>query len=88
MLKVLKFQAIWCSPCKQLTPVVKEIKSELNNFELKEVDVDDFKNNDIVKEYQVRNIPTLIFEKDGEIVEKLVGVHSKEKIIQTINKYV
>ena len=73
------FQADWCGPCKQQKPVVKEIEAEEDNVEIEEFDVED--DQEVVNEYEVKSVPTLVIEKNDEVVEQLTGFTQKEKLV-------
>ena len=81
---LVDFWAAWCGPCKMLTPIIEELSKD---FEGKAViakcDVDS--NAGIAGEYGIRNIPTIIFLKDGEVVDKHVGVGTKDLLTQKLN---
>ena len=73
---VLDFWATWCGPCKAIAPYIDELAVEFEGKALiGKVNVDE--NNDIAMKYGVRNIPTVIFIKDGKQVDKQVGAASK-----------
>lgn len=82
---VIDFWAEWCGPCRMMSPIVDELAAE---FEGKVVigkcDVE--QNDDITMKYGVRNIPTIIFLKDGELVDKQVGACSKDALKAKIEK--
>lgn len=85
-LVVIDFWAEWCGPCRMMTPIVEELAKE---YEGKAVigkcDVDD--NDSVAAKYSVRNIPTIIFLKGGQVVDKQVGVSSKSALEEKINKH-
>lgn len=82
---ILDFNATWCGPCKQMEPIINELISEFGNqIFIEKVDVEI--NDDLAKKYSIRNIPTLVFLKDGNVVEKLVGSQKKQTIIEKINQ--
>ena len=76
---LLDFWAEWCGPCRMVAPIVEELASEYNGKAvIVKCDVDS--NDDIVADYKIRNIPTLIFLKNGEVVDKHVGAISKDAL--------
>lgn len=77
---MVDFWAVWCGPCRMVGPVVEEIAGEYNGKAVvAKVDVDT--NQDIAAKYGIRNIPTILYFKDGEVVDKVVGVAPKEQLI-------
>ena len=80
---LVDFYATWCGPCRMLSPILDEVLEE-TNITLLKVDVD--KNEMIAKRYGIMSIPTMILFKNGEIVEKRVGMTSKDELIKWINE--
>ena len=81
---VLDFWAEWCGPCRMVGPIIDELHGEFeSSVAIGKVDVDD--NNDIVAEYGIRNIPTVLFFKGGQVVDKQVGAAGKEVFTEKIN---
>lgn len=82
---VIDFWAEWCGPCRMIGPIVEELA---NDFAGKAVvgkcDVDE--NNEVATKFGVRNIPTIIFLKGGQVVDKQVGYCSKEVLAEKLNK--
>ena len=76
---LVDFWAVWCGPCRMLSPVVDEIAEEGGDFVVAKVNVDNEPN--IANEYSISAIPTLLVFKNGEVVNKSVGVISKEEIL-------
>ena len=82
---VIDFWAEWCGPCRMLTPVVEELAEQYaNDVIIGKCNVDD--NNDISMKYGIRNIPTVIFLKDGQVVGKQVGACNKAVLEDNIKK--
>ena len=82
---VIDFWAEWCGPCRMLTPIIEELAGEYENDVLiGKCNVDD--NNEVSMKYGIRNIPTVIFLKGGEVVDKQVGACSKAALAEKIEK--
>lgn len=72
---VVDFWAPWCGPCKMLGPIVDQLAEENTDVTIGKVNIDE--NMELAVDKQIRGVPTLLFYKNGELVEKLVGVKSK-----------
>lgn len=83
---LVDFWAVWCGPCRMLGPIVEELS---HDFEGKavvgKVDVDN--NQQASLEYGIRNIPTILIFKNGEVVDRLVGVSPKEVIAEKLSAH-
>lgn len=78
--------ATWCGPCKVIGPLVDQISSEYHGqLQVGKLDADGAR--DLITELGVRNIPTLLLYKDGEIVERNTGMVTKEKIEELITNH-
>jgi len=86
MVTVKKFSAVWCGPCRALTPVMNEIKGNYSNVKFEEYDIDEY--SDITEEYGVRSVPTVIIVKDGIEVNRFTGLSSKMTYVNAINEAV
>ncbi|KAA6301968.1 MAG: Thioredoxin C-1 [Candidatus Ordinivivax streblomastigis] len=76
---VVDFWAEWCGPCKMISPYVDELAAEYDDrVIIGKVNVDE--NENLPTEYGIRNIPTLLFFKDGELVDKHVGAATKDAL--------
>ena len=80
--KIIRFTAKWCKPCSQLAPIMNELEKENKDIEFETIDLDE--NKDLTTKHEVRSIPTLIFFRDGEEVDRLVGGKSKSEIQERI----
>lgn len=84
---LMDFWATWCGPCRVLSPTVDEVASEMEgSVVVAKCNVDDCE--DIAASYGIRNIPTLLFFKNGEVIDRTVGVVSKQEIINKINNLI
>ncbi len=82
---VIDFWAEWCGPCRMIAPIVDELAAEYEGqVVIGKCDVED--NDDITVKYGVRNIPTIIFLKNGELVDKQIGACSKDALKEKIQK--
>ena len=82
---VIDFWAEWCGPCRMIAPIVDELAAEYGDqVVIGKCDVQE--NDDIAVKYSVRNIPTLLFLKNGELVDKQVGACSKDALKAKIEK--
>jgi len=77
---LVDFSAVWCGPCKMLDPIVKQLAGEWEG-KVKVVKIDADQNPNILMQYSVLGIPTLLFFKDGELKERLTGYQPKDKLI-------
>ncbi len=76
---VVDFWATWCGPCRMVGPVISELAEEYDGrIAVGKCDVEE--NEELVVEFGIRNIPTILFFKDGQLVDKIVGAQPKVKI--------
>lgn len=84
---VVDFFANWCGPCRKMAPLLEEVEEELSS-KVKFAKIDTDENLEAAKKYQVSGLPTLMIFKNGEAVERLVGLMPKSSIITNIEKHV
>ena len=84
---LVDFWAPWCGPCKMLAPVIDELAKEFDG-KAKICKVNSDEQADLSAKYGVRSIPTMLFIKDGEIVDQLVGASPKQAIADKINSLI
>ena len=78
--------APWCGPCKTISPIIDEISAEyLGKIKVGKMEADS--NRDKIMELGVRNIPTILLYKNGEIVDKSTGAVTKQKLVEMIDKH-
>ena len=83
-LVIVDFWAVWCGPCRMLSPLLDEVEEEMaDKIKVVKVNVDDA--DEIAMQFRIRSIPTLIFFKDGQIVDKSVGALPKSLLVEKIN---
>lgn len=81
---LIDFWATWCGPCRMLSPTVDDVAQELEGkVVVAKCNVDDAE--DVAVTYGIRNIPTLLYFKDGQLADRTVGVVSKDEIISRLN---
>lgn len=84
---VVDMGAEWCPPCKMLEPIMKEVAAEVaGRAAILSLDVDESRMT--ASRFNILNVPTMIFFKDGEEAERLIGVSPKENIVAVIDRLV
>ena len=83
---IVDFFANWCGPCRKLSPILEEVEQELSG-DVKFTKINTDENIEAAKTYQVSGLPTLLVFKNGEPVERMVGLMPKSSIITNIEKH-
>lgn len=85
-LVLVDVHAVWCGPCRIISPIIDQISNEFHEkLSVGKLEAD--KNKETLSELSVRNIPTILLYKDGEIIDKSVGSTTKEKLVEMINNH-
>ena len=79
---LIDFYADWCGPCKMLSPIIEAVANENEDIKVVKINVDNAQ--DLAIEYQVMSIPTIVVIKDGQEVNRTVGVVSKSQIEEMV----
>ena len=84
---VVDFWATWCGPCRAIAPMIEELANEYDGkIVVGKCDVEE--NDDLAMEFGIRNIPTILFIKNGVVVDKHVGASTKSKLQEKFDKLV
>jgi len=84
--KVLLFTAPWCGPCKVIKQVIAKIpEADFGDVKLYAINVD--KDAEMAKKYSVRSIPTMVFIKDGAVVDSVIGALNEDSIKSKVSEY-
>ena len=75
---LVDFWAVWCGPCQMMAPILHELEAEMPDVQIGKVNVDE--QMDLARQFRVVSIPTLIIFKNGQEVQRMVGVTSKEAL--------
>ena len=86
-LVLIDFWATWCGPCRMQAPILDQLEGEYDESEFRVVKMDVDENPETPSAFGIMSIPTLLLKKDGEVVEKLIGVHSKDQLKEVVDKH-
>ena len=81
----IDFYADWCVPCQILTPILHEIDKKYKDLEIYKINIDESPHANVI--HGITSVPTIVFFKDGEEVERKVGLMSMEKISKIIEEF-
>ena len=82
---IVDFFANWCGPCRMMAPILEDVQKEMGDkVQIYKVDVDDSEN--LSRQFGIMSIPTIIFFKDGELVNKHIGLWMKDSMIEEISE--
>ena len=76
--------ADWCGPCQMLSPIIDQLSEEATDVEFYKLDADD--SEEVMSEYGIMSIPTLLIFEDKQLKAKLVGFKTKEELLKAINE--
>ena len=83
-LVIVDFWATWCGPCRMLSPILDEVEEQMQDkISVVKVNVDDA--DEIAAQFRIMSIPTLLFFKSGQVVDKTVGAMPKAALVEKIN---
>ncbi len=83
---VVDFWAVWCMPCKKLSPLLEEVAGEFGDrVEIVKINVDEER--ELAAQYRIMSIPTVMIFKDGQKVDEFIGLRPKPAIVAQISKH-
>jgi thioredoxin 1 len=77
---IVDFHALWCSPCKIQSPILKEVATELGE-KVRVIKIDVDQNSEISRQFNIQSVPTIIVFKSGKVIWRQSGVVSKNQLI-------
>ena len=81
---LVDFWAIWCGPCKMIAPIIEEIANEFESkIKVGKINVD--KEPELSIKYGIVSIPTILIFENGQVINKAVGYHNKEQLIEALD---
>lgn len=87
-LHIVKIGAPWCGPCRNLGDILHNMdENKIGNTLIADVNIEEEENEDIASKYSVRSIPVMLFVKNGEVVNKIVGAVNADAIYSKIEEY-
>lgn len=83
---IIDFYADWCVPCKAISPLLEELTAKYTNITIAKCNVEE--NDDLIDKYNIKNIPTLIYLKDGEVMARLTGSKKFEQLEEKLKEII
>ncbi len=78
MIIIKDFYSTWCKPCTTLHKILDEVNDEYTDVKVEYIDIEDPKNADLLKEFNIRSVPFILIEEDGAIIKKATGLQNKK----------
>jgi len=86
---MVDFFATWCGPCKMIAPAVEELSNEMGGkVKVLKMDIDEESASQVAMQYNIRSVPTLMFFKNGQVFDKIIGAMPKASIAEKLNKMI
>lgn len=86
-LVLIDFWATWCGPCRMQVPILEQLEMDYDEDEFRVVKMDVDENPETPRSFGIMSIPTLLLKKDGQVVEKVIGVHTKPQLKELIDRH-
>jgi thioredoxin 1 len=84
-LNVIKFYANWCGPCRAFAPIMESVANNVDDVNFYSVNTDE--RSDLAQMFNIRNLPSVVIVKEGQIVETFIGLRNPKEVTNIINKF-